>query len=133
MAGKRVLLVEGPDDEHVLKHICGNRGVPPLDVVKPHGSVTSLLDSVPVRLKASNDGDIVGVVMDADTDLAARWQSLRHRLLAVGYADVPRDPAADGTIIDPPAGLLLPRVGIWIMPNNQTRGILEDFLRFLVP
>ena len=27
----------------------------------------------------------------------------------------------------------LPRLGIWIMPNNQTSGILEDFLRFLVP
>jgi 5S rRNA maturation endonuclease (ribonuclease M5) len=26
--GKRILLVEGPDDEHVLKRLCGNRGVP---------------------------------------------------------------------------------------------------------
>jgi len=24
-------------------------------------------------------------------------------------------------------------VGIWIMPDNQTNGILENFLRFLVP
>ncbi len=28
---------------------------------------------------------------------------------------------------------LLPRVGVWVMPDNQTEGILEDFLRFLVP
>ena len=28
---------------------------------------------------------------------------------------------------------MLPRVGVWIMPDNQTKGILEDFLRFLVP
>ena len=38
----------------------------------------------------------------------------------------------EGTL-DPPAGTYLPRLGVWIMPNNQTSGILEDFLRFLVP
>ena len=27
----------------------------------------------------------------------------------------------------------MPRLGIWIMPNNQTKGILENFLQFLVP
>ena len=133
MAAKKILLVEGPDDEHVLKHICGNRGIPDLDDVKPHGSVEKLLDSLPVRLKASEDGDIVGVVIDADTDVAARWQSLRDRLIRVGYKSIPDNPATDGTIIDPPAGALLPRVGIWIMPDNKTKGILEDFLRFLVP
>ena len=133
MAVKRTLLVEGPDDEHVLKHLCGNRGVPHLDDVKSHGGVEQLLDSFPVRLKASEDGDIVGVVIDADTDLASRWQALRDRLIRVGYEGVPESPAPDGTILDSPPGVLLPRVGIWIMPDNQTKGILEDFLRFLVP
>jgi hypothetical protein len=46
---------------------------------------------------------------------------------------VPETPEANGTIIDPPAGAFLPRVGIWIMPDNQARGILEDYLCFLVP
>jgi uncharacterized protein DUF3226 len=133
MADKKILLVEGLDDTHVLKHICGNRGVAHLDVVMDHGGVDKLLESIPVRLKASEDGDIVGVVVDADTDLEARWQSLRHHLIGVGYQDVPTEPVADGTILDTPPETLLPRVGIWIMPDNQTRGILEDFLRFLVP
>jgi hypothetical protein len=133
MAGQRVLLVEGRDDEHVLKHICGNRGIARLDEVKPHDGVAALLKNVPVRLKMSEDGDIVGVVIDADTDVKARWQSLRDGLIDVGYQNVPADPALDGTIVDPPAQTLLPRVGIWMMPDNQTNGILEDFLRFLVP
>lgn len=133
MAIKRILLVEGPDDEHVLKHICGNRGILRLDEVKSLGGVETLLDSVPVRLKASEDGDIVGVVIDADTELGVRWQSLRDHLIRLGYAPVPENPVPDGTIIDPPVDLLLPRVGIWIMPDNQANGILEDFLRFLVP
>ena len=133
MADWKILLVEGPDDEHVLKHICGNRGIARLDEVKPHGGLDTLLESIPVRLKASEDGDIVGVVIDADTDVRARWQSLRDRLINVGYQSVPPDPMPDGTILDPPVQTLLPRVGIWIMPDNQTNGILEDFLRFLVP
>ena len=133
MAGRKILLVEGTDDEHVLKHICGNRGVARLDEVKPHGSVDTLLESIPVRLKASEEGDIVGVVIDADTDVKARWHSLRDRLINVGYQNVPADPTLDGTILDPPARTLLPRVGVWIMPDNRTSGILEDFLRFLVP
>ena len=133
MAGRKILLVEGLDDEHVLKHICGNRGIAYLDEVKPHGSVDTLLESIPVRLKAGEDGDIVGVVIDADTDLKARWRSLQDRLINLGYQDVPADPTPDGTILDPPERTLLPRVGIWIMPDNETSGILEDFLRFLVP
>jgi hypothetical protein len=51
----------------------------------------------------------------------------------VGYEDVPDNPAPDGTILDPPDGKFLPRVGIWVMPDNQGKGILEDFLQFLVP
>ena len=133
MASRKILLVEGKDDGHVLKHICDNRNGLRFDEVKEHGSVERLLESIPVRLKASGEGDIVGVVIDADTDLAARWQSLRDKIVGVGYAGVPTIPSAEGTILDPPAGTLLPRVGIWLMPNNQTKGILEDFVRFLVP
>jgi len=133
MAAKRILLVEGLDDKHVLMHICGNRGVRELNEVRSYGGVDELLDSFPVRLKASDDGDIVGVVIDADTDLDSRWQSLRDRLLRVGYEATPNAPTPDGTILDPPPGALLPRTGIWIMPDNQTTGILEDFLHFLVP
>lgn len=133
MAAKRILLVEGIDDKHVLKHLCGTRGVPHLDDVKAHEGVNELLNSFPVFLKASEDGDIVGVIIDADTDLNSRWQSLQDRLIRVGYQGVPEIPSPDGTILDPPPDVLLPRVGIWIMPDNQTKGILEDFLQFLVP
>lgn len=133
MAMKRILLVEGKDDEHVLKHVCGNRGVPPLDDVKSHDGIDQLLRGFPVQLKAGGDGAIVGLVVDADVDAASRWRSLRKPLIDLGYADVPEDPIPEGTILDPPPGKLLPRVGIWVMPDNRSRGILEDFLRFLVP
>ncbi len=132
MAGRKILLVEGNDDGHVLKHICAERGVGMLDEVKPQGNVQRLLENFPVRLKESNV-EALGVVIDADTDLTARWQSLRDRLTTAGYPTVPVQPAPTGTILPPPSNSLLPRVGVWIMPDNQTKGILEDFLHFLVP
>lgn len=133
MAGKKILLVEGRDDEHVLKHLCGNRNIGRIDEIEPLGSVEALLEGIPVRLKAGEEGDRVGVVIDADTDLAARWRSLRDRLIALGYPGVGEHPDPKGTVLEPPADKLLPRVGIRIMPDNRTPGILEDFLLFLVP
>jgi len=133
MAARKILLVEGKDDEHVLKHLCGARNVGKLDKIKTYDGVSILLESFPVQLKASEDGDIVGLVIDADTDLASRWESLRVRLIRAGYENVPENPSPVGTILDPPVDRLLPRVGIWIMPDNQTKGILEDFLQFMVP
>lgn len=133
MGSRKILLVEGNDDEHVLKSICGRHKIPPLDEVKPHGSVEQLLESIPVRLKASEEGDVVGVVIDADTNVNSRWSSIRDRIRDAGYENVSGNPNPDGTILAPPDGTLLPRLGIWIMPDNSASGILEDFLRFLVP
>ena len=126
-------MVEGTDDEHVLKHICGNRDIPHLDEVESQDGVENLIESLGVRLTLSEEGDVIGVVIDADTDISDRWQSIRGRITDFGYQNVPDQPDPDGTILDPPARTLLPRLGVWIMPNNQTSGILEDFLRFLVP
>ena len=133
MANGKILLVEGTDDEHVLKHICGNRGIPRLDKVEPHGGAINLLESLRVRLTLREEGDIIGVIIDADTKISKRWKLIRNRITDVGYQNVPDQPDPDGTILNPPARTLLPRLGVWIMPNNRTSGILEDFLRFLVP
>ena len=134
MANRRILLVEGKDDEHVLKHICGNSNIPELDGVIPIGDVKRLLSHIPVRLKDFNEeGDIVGIVIDADTDLTVRWQSIQQAFREAEYKDIPTQPNPNGTIFEPPGGSLLPRAGVWIMPDNRTPGILEHFLRFLVP
>jgi hypothetical protein len=101
-------------------------------ISKSHGGVERLLDSMPVRLKASEEGDIVGVVIDADIDVAARWRSLSDRLIRVGYTGVPTARHRGHH----------PRPAIWHLTSsrrhldyadNQTKGILEDFLRFLLP
>ena len=133
VSGDWILLVEGVDDEHVLKHICGNRGGPQLSEVKTHDGVEDLLDSIPTTLRFAEENDVIGIVIDADIGLDSRWQALRARFAEAGYQDVPSEPNPSGTVIEPPDGGLLPRAGVWIMPDNRTTGKLEDFLRFLVP
>ena len=127
MANRRILLVEGVDDERVMKHICGNHGIPHLDEIKEHGGASRLLESVPVRIKASEEGDVVGIVIDADTDMRGRWQSIRDRVTTMGYDDAPDAPAPEGTIIDAPEGILLPRLGVWgyaRQPDRRNSGEL---------
>lgn len=132
MANKRVLMVEGPDDEHVVKHLCGKRSLGTIDVIHPYGGKDLLLDGIGARTKES-DISALGIILDADTDLQARWQAVSDRLNQAGYADIPDKPSPTGTLIPAPASSLLPRVGIWLMPDNRLPGILEDFLHFLVP
>jgi hypothetical protein len=129
---KKILLVEGPDDEHVFKALCGSHDLPRLDEIKPYEGYTNLLDAFPLRLTES-DVDVVGVVLDADTDLDARWRAVRDRLLEAGYLDVPITLPNTGLILDPPQDKILSRVGVWLMPDNTVPGILENFLHHLVP
>jgi len=131
---RRILLVEGTDDEHVIKHICGIYEISRLDEVRPLGGSDNLLRALPRQLARMEDaGDALGVVTDADDSPDARWQSLRGIFAQAGYPNVPRRPDPDGTILESPDEVLLPRAGVWIMPDNKTPGILEDFLRFLIP
>lgn len=134
MAGEKVLLVEGSDDEHVLKHICGNWEIGPLDEIRPAGSWQALLEEIPVQAKRLiGTDDVMGVVVDADFNLASRWDAVCRKFRDVGYLDVPSLPNQGGTIFYPPVDVYLPKAGVWIMPNNQLPGILEDFLLLLVP
>jgi hypothetical protein len=132
MAAKKILLVEGKDDVHVFRALFGQRRLPHLTEIKEHEGYGPLLEAIPVRLIES-EVQAVGIVLDADTDLAGRWEAVRCRLVAAGYATAPTVPDSQGLVMQPPADSLLPRVGAWLMPNNQLPGILEDFLRFLVP
>ena len=129
MMGLRVLLVEGQDDQHVMWALFGAHALPEVFKVEKAGGIEPLLESVPVRLKASNL-ERFGVVLDADEDIRQRWEQLRSRLTASGCTDIPKIPDPGGTVIQIQDG---PRIGAWIMPDNKVPGILESFLAFLVP
>lgn len=122
------LLVEGNDDLHVFRALLNLHSFHMPDIKNKEG-FENLRDTLLEELDAS-DLKCLGIVIDADTDCEARWKSIRGKLENYGYTRLPNTPAPEGTIIrqeDKPV------VGVWLMPDNQTSGMLEDFVRFLVP
>ncbi|WP_295454283.1 DUF3226 domain-containing protein [uncultured Thiodictyon sp.] len=71
----------------------------------------------------------IGIVLDADYLPENRWQSVCDRLSGKGFK-LPAQPDCEGTVIDRADGK---RLGIWLMPDNQSEGKLENFLALLVP
>ena len=122
----RVLLVEGPDDEHVAQHIWWRHAEDTPFCITVMGSEAELRRVIFAEVKA--EGRLaLGILLDANTDSGARWQSVRDRLAQAGIA-APERPSPDGTIIDG-----RPRVGVWLMPDNAAPGELEDFVAKMIP
>lgn len=123
---ERVLLVEGVDDEAVVRNLCmRHQDVPAFDVLNKSG-FPNLRKSIRPEMKVSGRR-AVGVLADADDDPRGRWQSISDRLRQTGVR--PPDRLA-------PGGLVLdgePRTGVWLMPDNTASGELEDFVMTLVP
>ncbi len=127
----RVLLVEGADELRVLPHLLENGGVAwgarGQEVVRLNESrgLEALLapGTIEAELKASGVR-AVGILVDADEDAQARWQRLRTRLLPLlGEARLPPELPPEGFIHPGP-----PRLGVWVMPDNVTSGMLETLM-----
>jgi hypothetical protein len=71
----------------------------------------------------------LGVLFDADQPDDRRWQRLRAACLRA-IPDLPEELPREGLITKTVFG---PRLGFWMMPDNQSRGMLETFLHCLVP
>lgn len=141
MAENRVLLVEGTDDLHVLAHIFKAHGHEGKITIREQEGVDkvkkrlnenifdNLLEDLPVELKGS-EISALGIIVDADLDIKARWESLANRLKELKYSEVPDLPKIGGTIC---TGVDLPKIGVWLMPDNSLPAMLEDFVKLLVP
>jgi hypothetical protein len=128
----RILLVEGSDDFHVVCAICEKFHIHETFGIEELNGVEAVIADIPVRLgtlQFQNESVVIGVIVDADASLPSRWQALQDVFLKRGHA-LPEQPDPNGTIIDSHDGV---RIGVWLMPNNQTSGMLEDFIRFLIP
>ena len=89
-----------------------------------------MLDAAEIEVK-SGQIEWLGIIIDADTDISARWRAIRNRLSGSGYSNVPEIPSPTGTIIA--AVPNRPKVGVWLMPNNVLPGMLEDLVSYFVP
>ncbi len=133
MADGNLLLFEGKDEWFVFRSLMTHHGI---DVKvaesKSFDGIADLLEKLPVQLR-SDEVKRLGIVVDADTDISSRWQAIRNILIAGDYTNAPKSPSPEGTIVELENLSLVrvPKVGVWIMPDNKLPGMLENFVSFL--
>ena len=122
----RVLLVEGQDDEYVVSRLLEqHKSALPFSILNKQ-TISKLLPSIRLEIRAPGR-QVVGILVDANDNVPARWKAVTDRLSEVDISP-PTSPDSAGTIIDG-----TPRVGIWLMPNNESLGELEDFVAQMIP
>lgn len=122
------LLLEGRDDQHVILALCNKYDIKEnFDIINCEG-IENLLSQIPIRLKQLGVKKTIGIIVDADSDILKRYNSIKTILEEQNFS-LPMQLPAEGLIVETDNI----RIGIWIMPNNNLNGMLEDFIAFLVP
>ncbi len=131
----KVLLVEGKDDQAVIaelmKAIGFNVGTDKdLVWIKDCKGYENLakIDRISTEILATGLTTL-GIVIDADEKPKSRWQSIRDACL-LSIPDLPKALPEDGLIWQAPNDI---RFGVWMMPDNKMRGMLETFLADIIP
>jgi len=127
------LLVEGSDDKWSVINLMKQYGVDwddtkaRLPLVQDCGGIDGILKSVGVAVKTY---ERLGLVIDANSDLIVRWSRITSTLQKAGIK-MADSPAQEGLIF--PGIDHERKVGVWLMPDNNQMGKLEDFLSTLIP
>lgn len=130
------LLVEGQDDKFAVVGLMEHhipwpdkRHDPPV-FVDAVGSVSEILNTTYLRTKLKESGlQALGIMIDADDDPVSRWNSFRTICLQM-FPALPTELPSGGLVIENSRGS---RLGFWLMPDCSSSGMLETFLRHLVP
>jgi hypothetical protein len=126
----KILFVEGKQDVFVIAELAGANQIPwpsenrPIHIQEV-GGYKKLIDAKRMATRLNASGlQAIGLIVDADENPAARWQSLQSAC-AKSIPDMPTELPPTGLIHTMPSGINL---GVWMMPDNQLRGMLETFL-----
>jgi hypothetical protein len=131
----KMLLVEGKQEIRVIPELVEANGVEwgskknPVVYIRDYDGYQNLVnpDVISAELKASGLVAL-GIILDADADSLNRWQSLRNACVK-SIPDIPETLPAEGLIHPLSNGL---KFGVWIMPDNKMRGMLETFLAYMI-
>lgn len=137
---EKLLLVEGPNDCHAIAQISWIvYSADPIFGIHECGNDNKVLESLSARLVATEPKQkILGLVLDSDIHgispelvIQARLDQLKYRVNQ--YYDVPTQFPEAGLILEPrqerPDAARLPKLGVWLMPDNRVYGMFEDLLR----
>ena len=121
------LLVEGNDDQHVIWALCEKFKVPEtFDVINCDG-IDNLFKQIPARLKQSQL-EALAIIIDADTEIKNRWETIKS-VFSKQEITLPNEIPGEGLIFK----INHLTISVWVMPNNELNGMLEDFISFLIP
>ena len=121
----RLLLAEGKNDCYVMASLFKQHKVEKNFGIYDCGSDHNALKRLSAMLAGAIEYKVIGIVIDADNpDIKSKWSAIKDRLNKAGYT-VPNTPISGGTILDYNNGM--PKIGIWLMPDNNIDGMLEDF------
>lgn len=129
------LLVEGDEEKRVIPYfmnehfVWGDNERDWVVTIEQFGGVENLLKPGVIEAESKVPGLLaLGVIIDADDWLESRWTRVRERFRRVAQ-DFPESLPPEGLIYQSPDGV---RMGVWIMPDNRSRGMLETFLSSLM-
>lgn len=119
------MLVEGINDCHVVMALCKAHDVPQTFGLYECGNDDGVLKRLNASILGADHPLAIGVMLDADNpSLETRWQGIRDKIRSHPY-ELPEAPTVDGTIVVGKGNV--PVLGFWLMPDNRTSGMLEDF------
>jgi hypothetical protein len=134
------LVVEGAVEKRLIPELIELRGVQ-WEVAKgryavqiqDYDGISNILAPGEIETALKTSGlKALGIVFDADglhSDKDYRWNSMVARCKDFGI-ELPATAPAGGVILNLLTGV---RFGVWMMPDNVRRGMLETFLLELVP
>lgn len=122
----KLLLVEGSDDVQVVRQLVDHNSPHMRFEIWQRQGIDNLLRAIPLQYLVQGRVAL-GILVDADDNLQFRWNDVAHALGIAGI-DLPPEPEAGGTVIPG-----IPRLGIWVMPDNKSAGELEDFIYRMIP
>ena len=130
-----VLLVEGKDEQFTLPFFMdeyiawGDDKKDWVVEIKELDGIENLLKPGLIEAESKTPGlKALGVILDANDSFASRRSRVRERCRKIA-AGFPEDLPLGGAIHTTADGL---RLGVWVMPDNCSRGMLETFLSFLL-
>jgi len=115
---QKVLAVEGKDEVNFFDALLKYLGITDFKIYEVGGK-NQFKNKLPalVRMPFFSDVEVLVVIRDADEDANAAFESIRYILRNEGF-EPPKDrnQFSDGK----------PKIGIFIMPGNSDKGMLED-------
>jgi hypothetical protein len=117
-----VLLLEGNDDCNIIKKFSKDNKIQSNFGFCNCKNDIQLLSKLDALLRESNQPEVIGVILDADNDINVRYQLIKN--IVEDFYTLPDNIPKDGLIHNENG---LPKLGIWIMPNNKDNGALEEF------